>query len=178
MQEMERQRDQLSSIVAQTKRMARKYGQIGLVEPDDIAQEVMLKVMNRKNGDSRPSGSWLYKAVYSSAMDAGRKASREKRFLKRDFQENELMMVSEKACFDSYRARPIDSSEDFRLDLYPELNNLLEGLSQPMRQTLLLYGEGYSYEEIARITKAKIGTIRSRLHHARRKARALLGVIS
>ncbi len=177
MQEMERQREQLSSIVAQTKRMARKYGQIGLVEPDDIAQEVMLKVMNRKNGDS-PSGGWLYKAVHSSAMDAGRKASREKRFLKRDFQENELMMVSEKACYESYRARRIDSAEDIRLDLYPELNNLLEGLSQPMRQALLLYGEGYSYEEIARITKTKIGTVRSRLHHARRKARALLGVIS
>jgi DNA-directed RNA polymerase specialized sigma24 family protein len=41
----------------------------------------------------------------------------------------------------------------------------------------VLYSEGNSYEEIARLTNTKLGTVRSRLHYARRRAKGLLSGI-
>ncbi|MGL1585761.1 sigma factor-like helix-turn-helix DNA-binding protein [Vibrio parahaemolyticus] len=38
----------------------------------------------------------------------------------------------------------------------------------------MLYSEGHSYEEISQLTNVKLGTVRSRLHYARRRAKKLL----
>jgi RNA polymerase sigma-70 factor (ECF subfamily) len=50
-----------------------------------------------------------------------------------------------------------------------EVTTALDGL-QPDYQTALLLSaiEGYSYEEIAEFTKAPLGTVRSRIHRARK----------
>jgi len=52
---------------------------------------------------------------------------------------------------------------------------LLEKLPLAQRLALLLhFMEGFSLEEIARITGTQVGTVKSRLHYAKRALRKLL----
>jgi len=53
--------------------------------------------------------------------------------------------------------------------------NLLNQLPLPQRAVLLLHFiENFSLEEIARITNTPLGTVKSRLHHAKRALRKLV----
>jgi len=53
--------------------------------------------------------------------------------------------------------------------------NLLNQLPLSQRAVLLLhFVEDFSLEEIARITEAPIGTVKSRLHYAKRSLRKLM----
>lgn len=81
MQVIEHGTVEMSSMLAAAKLMARRYGQIGVLEPDDIAQNAMLKLLKKKD-EPMPTLGWLYMAVRSSAVDAGRRASREQRALR------------------------------------------------------------------------------------------------
>jgi len=53
--------------------------------------------------------------------------------------------------------------------------NLLNHLPLPQRAVLLLYFvENFSLEEIARITNTPLGTVKSRMYHAKRALRKLV----
>jgi RNA polymerase sigma-70 factor (ECF subfamily) len=59
-----------------------------------------------------------------------------------------------------------------------EFMNLLDQLPLPQRSVLLLhFVEDFSLEEIARITETQLGTVKSRLHYAKKALRKLLGGI-
>src|SRR5262249_32507942 len=66
------------------------------------------------------------------------------------------------------------SSPDTYGDVMTEIDSVMANLTVPFRQVLMLVADGYSYDEIAALTGVKIGTVRSRLHHARKKAQSLL----
>lgn len=53
-------------------------------------------------------------------------------------------------------------------DLRRAVKEAIEGLAEPYRSTFLLRYSGLSYEEIAGIASCPVGTVRSRLHEARR----------
>jgi DNA-directed RNA polymerase specialized sigma24 family protein len=69
------------------------------------------------------------------------------------------------------------SLDDVEPDLIPRLKNVLKELTKPLRQVLILHAEGYSDSQIAVMTKTKLGTVRSRLHYARKRARCYLGKV-
>ena len=57
-----------------------------------------------------------------------------------------------------------------------EFMNLLNQLPLPQRSVLLLhFVEDFSLEEVSRITQTQLGTVKSRLHYAKRALRKLLG---
>ena len=151
MKKIQRSIDGISSILSEVKKMASRYRQIGLAEPEDIVQEAMLKVLKKKDKNAIGHG-WLYLAVQSSARDAGRKASRDRRLI----QKSAVLSVSEPTV-----------SYGERLILRSEAEDNLSRLSKPQREALVLFAEGHEYEEIARMTDAKIGTVRSRLYSRR-----------
>lgn len=69
------------------------------------------------------------------------------------------------------------SPEDtaFWLLLQLEVREAMENLPELQRQALILYAEeGLSYAEIATVMDASIGTIKSRIHHAKKTLRRLL----
>jgi RNA polymerase sigma-70 factor, ECF subfamily len=71
----------------------------------------------------------------------------------------------------------LDSPDDFliRREQEAEFMNLLDRLPLPQRSVLLLhFVEDFSLEEIARVTETRIGTVKSRLHYAKKSLRALL----
>jgi RNA polymerase sigma-70 factor (ECF subfamily) len=56
-----------------------------------------------------------------------------------------------------------------------EFMNLLNQLPLPQRSVLLLhFVEDFPLEEISRITETPLGTVKSRLHYAKRALRKLL----
>jgi RNA polymerase sigma-70 factor (ECF subfamily) len=78
-------------------------------------------------------------------------------------------------------AESTDQSENgpdellIRQEQEAEFMKLLNQLSLPQRAVLLLHiVENFSLEEIARITNAPLGTVKSRLFHARRALRKLV----
>lgn len=178
MQVIEHGAVEMNLMLAAAKQMARRYGQIGVLEPDDIAQNAMLKFLKKKD-EPMPTLGWLYMAVRSSAVDASRRRSREQRALPYCLHGNTKVVAehneeySYSPAFTAYYV----SEGDNEIDLMPRLKNVLGKLSCPLKQVLVLYSQGYSYEEIARLTNTKLGTVRSRLHYARRRAKELLSGI-
>jgi len=177
MQCIENAAPDISSMLASATRLARRYGQIGVCDPDDIAQNAMVKLL-KKIDEEMPTFGWLYMAVRSSAGDAGRCLSRDRKLVYH-LQCN-IGLVAEHNSeysyspgFSQYSVQEVDNE----IDLMPRLKNVLGKLSGPLKQVLVLYSEGHSYEDIARLTNTKLGTVRSRLHYARRRAKKLLSSI-
>jgi RNA polymerase sigma factor (sigma-70 family) len=180
MQEVQRSTDEISSMLVLANRMARRYGRIGMNEPEDIAQNAMLKLLNRSD-DWPPTAGWLFKTVRSAAIDAGRIHSRDRRhILDLNYLNDEAHVtqsVCERADQDGYvhmRGTYIPARDERDPEMVLRLNKMLQQLTKPLRDVLVLYAEGLSYEEIAAITKAKIGTVRSRLYYARKYAQEML----
>jgi RNA polymerase sigma-70 factor (ECF subfamily) len=82
--------------------------------------------------------------------------------------------------FDEFREPPgdfEDSPDDLliRREQETEFMNLLNQLPLSQRSVLLLHFiEDFSLEEIARVTESPLGTVKSRLHYAKRALRKLL----
>ena len=59
--------------------------------------------------------------------------------------------------------------------LYADVQAAMNHLPEPQRQVLILYAEhGFSYAEIAETLAINIGTVKSRLHHAKQTLRRLV----
>jgi RNA polymerase sigma-70 factor (ECF subfamily) len=54
------------------------------------------------------------------------------------------------------------------------VNDAIAALGEPFRTTLLLRETGLGYEEVAKALGCPVGTVRSRLHEARRRLAAEL----
>jgi len=166
MQEVRRSEQEMSSLFQAARKMAGRYGKIGIAEPDDIVQTAMLELLNKNDGREANLG-WMYKVVKSSAMDAGRQAARERRVMSFPGL-YDLEKVGESCLVREEAAR------DLGIDLLSRLRDLFSSLSKPHAEAMMLYLEGCSYDEIAALTGMRIGTVRSRLHYARRRARSIL----
>lgn len=171
---------EVSTIYRAARQMARKFGYIGFLEPEDIAQQALLKML--KAHIMPPSMALLFTTVRNTAIDAMRSVKRESKFVTRVDDLDGALSICERADEDGYlrnrRIHPATAADDIEIDLMPRIKNMLQGLSKPARQVLVLYSEGYDYAEISQITGANIGTVRSRLHYARKRARTLLEAIA
>lgn len=137
----------------------------GLVGPDaeDVQQEVWLSVYRgiRSLHDPRAFRTWLFRTTRHHAIDFLRRRKRELRLL-------ELAAVE--------AAVPDEPEEDGDMAIDREvLHAAIEGLPPAQREVLLLrYRDDLSYAEIATVVGCPIGTVRTRLHHAKRKLYQLL----
>jgi len=132
-------------------------------DAEDAQQEVWLSVYRAiaTLADPRAFRTWLFSTTRRRAIDHLRKRRREQELL-------------------------IDAMEDVRRDHavqhdpWPELasdqiDTVLSALPPVQREVLLLrLRDEMSYSEIAVIVGCPVGTVKTRLHHAKRKARELL----
>jgi RNA polymerase sigma-70 factor, ECF subfamily len=58
--------------------------------------------------------------------------------------------------------------------LHKQVIDVLNQLPKLQRHALIMYARGFSYQEIANEQNTSVGTVRSRLHYARKQARQLL----
>ena len=126
---------------------------------DDLAQETLLQAargLSRFNGASRPE-TWLYSILLKHYRRQRRTRTRLWRRWLRWFERN-----------------PRDQSEgaaETRIvaeEWKGKLWGVVARLPEPQREAVILrYAEELSYEEISQVCGCPIGTVKSRLHHAR-----------
>jgi RNA polymerase sigma-70 factor (ECF subfamily) len=128
----------------------------------DVVQETFINAVRHigQLRDDAKFGNWLFGIAHQKCAQRWRK--RQDVFLE-DIPETP----------DEFEASPRDLL--VRREQETEFMNLLSQLPLPQRSVLLLhYVEDFSLEEIARITDAQLGTVKSRLHYARKSLRTLL----
>ena len=142
----------------------------------DITQEAFIKV-HRHLGRFQGSSSfytWLYRIVVNLCIDHVRKASRSSTV---DFDDS---IDHRRAAAESggrIAATPIAApdTELKRKELNAEIRRAVERLSEKHRQVIVLREfEGLAYKEIADILEISVGTVMSRLHHARQNLQSAL----
>ena len=130
----------------------------------DVVQETFIRAARHIGGlrDDGRFGSWLFGIAHQQCSRRWRRT------------------VREQAALEELAHAPKDLPEDpgeilIRNEQEAEFARLLSRLPEPQRAALLLhYLEDFSLEEIAEAVDAPVGTVKSRLHHARRAMRSLL----
>jgi len=138
----------------------------GLVGDDapDGQQELWLSVFKNIRGIVNPSAfrTWLFRATRHRAVDFLRSARRERELI------------------DDVGIEDVDASEELDAGQFEavdesDLDVALASMPPPQREVLLLrYRDELSYKEIALIVGCPIGTVRTRLYHAKRRMQELL----
>ena len=132
----------------------------------DIVQETFINAVRHIGGlrDEAKFGSWLFGIAHQKCIQQWRKQSR-----------------TESICIDVERLETISDGEpnpsDWLINKERE-DEFMRQLSQlpPSQRSVLLLNvvEEFSLEEIAAITVTAIGTVKSRLHYARKALRKLI----
>ncbi len=128
----------------------------------DLVQETFLAAV-RHLGSLREDakfGSWLFGIAHQKCLQRWRKRT-------------EVLLDEIPETPDAFEDGPDDLL--IRREEEAAFMNLLEQLPPPQRTALLLhFVEDFSLEEIARITGVELGTVKSRLHYAKRALRKLV----
>jgi RNA polymerase sigma factor (sigma-70 family) len=128
---------------------------------DDLASETFTRAFSARAGYDRAqlnAGPWLYGIATNLLRERGRREGRRWRAYARAIESGVLEDRYEQVH------RRVDASA-----VAPVLIPALSGLAAADRDALLLLAlTDLSYEEIAVATGAPVGTVRSRLHRARR----------
>ena len=129
----------------------------------DLVQETFIAATKYIGGlrDDEKFGSWLFGIAHQKVLLHWRKKGG-KEFLWEEIPDSP----------DESQDSPDDGI--IRREQEAEFMKLLEQLPLPQRSALLLhFVEDFSIEEIARITETQAGTVKSRLHYAKKSLRKL-----
>ncbi|HTX21473.1 MAG TPA: RNA polymerase sigma factor [Candidatus Aquilonibacter sp.] len=130
----------------------------------DLVQETFIAAVKHLGGlrDGEKFGSWLFGIAHQKVIQLWRKRGG-----------RELLFDEIPESLDEFEDSPDELL--IRREQEAAFMNLLNQLPPPQRSALLLhFVEDFSLEEIARITETQIGTVKSRLHYAKRALRKLL----
>jgi len=159
----------------------RAYGiAVGMLRnPDDAmdaAQEAFVKVFRNIHGFKGDSSfyTWLYRIVVNVCIDHCRKHGKMKpveydeTFRRRDEAEGVVPLTG--------NTKPMHPGAAFdQQELGGAIRDAIDSLSENHRAVILLREvEGLSYEEIATALECHLGTVMSRLHHARKNLQKAL----
>jgi RNA polymerase sigma-70 factor (ECF subfamily) len=130
----------------------------------DVVQETFIAAA-RHLGSLREDakfGSWLFGIAHQKVVQRWRKRT-------------EVLLDEIPETADEFEAGPDECL--IRREAEAEFMSVIEQLPPPQRAVLLLhYVEDFSLEEIVCITETPLGTVKSRLHYAKRALRKLLEV--
>ena len=130
-------------------------------DTEDIAQEIFLVVrrqLTRFRGGNL--AGWLYEIARRKVRDHRRRS-----WFKHVVLRQQEIDLTEVASPGAGPARTYEHAERRRL-----FQTLVAKMSEKLRTTFVLFEiEGYSGEEIARIQDIPLGTVWTRLHHARKE---------
>ena len=130
----------------------------------DIVQETFINAARHIGSlrDDDKFGSWLFGIAHQKCIQRWRKHAREEMFRDEILNEPEALGTSPDELL-------------IREEQEAEFMTLLNQLPPPQRSVLLLYFmEDFSLEEIARIAGVSVGTVKSRLHYAKKSLRRLV----
>ena len=131
----------------------------------DIVQETFIAAARHIGGlrEDDKFGSWLFGIAHQKCLQRWRKQGGK-----------EILLGEIPESPDEFETGPDDLL--IRREQEAEFMNLLNQLPLPQRAVLLLhFVEDFSLEEIARITETQVGTVKSRLHYAKKCAAKIAG---
>jgi RNA polymerase sigma-70 factor (ECF subfamily) len=143
-----------------------------LDESEDLVQDTLLKAFRFFDGFEKGTNAkaWLFQIMKNSFINNYRKTNREP--LKVDY--DDVQNFYEKIKSEDVNTQHYEN-DAFSDVLNDELVNALSILPDDFRTIVFLSDvEGYTYEEIADFIDCPVGTVRSRLHRARKMLYALL----
>ncbi|MBM3441379.1 MAG: RNA polymerase sigma factor [Bacteroidetes bacterium] len=125
----------------------------------DLLQETMYRAL--ANHDKYSVGTnikaWLYTIMRNIFINNYRRKAKQNTIF--DNSSNDFLL--------DYNQSTIDSGAESSLRM-KDVQQAIHGLPEIFRQPFLLYFEGYKYHEIAHALDEPLGTIKSRIHFARR----------
>jgi RNA polymerase sigma-70 factor (ECF subfamily) len=137
---------------------------------EDVLQEVFLSVWRDPAAYDRGRGSvasWLLTVVHHKAVDAVRREESQRR---RQARSEEDLALSEPVA-----RRDVDEEAWARV-VAEQVRSALRGLSSPQREALTLaYYGGYTQREVAALTGAPLGTVKTRMLIGMRRLKEALG---
>jgi RNA polymerase sigma-70 factor (ECF subfamily) len=130
----------------------------------DVVQETFINAIRHIDSlrDDEKFGGWLFGIAHQKCIQRWRKHARDE------------------ALQEQFAAIPVESHDDplellIREEQEAEFMKLLNNLPLPQRSVLLLHFiEDFSLEEIAVITGTQVGTVKSRMHYAKKALRKLM----
>lgn len=146
-------------------------------DAEDITQEVFLKALNSLHRFREESSlqTWLFRIATNLCRDAHRRRQREKGWLSLWRQTDEQSETEEGSIVDPPDDRFNPEKLLLREELGAILSEAMEQLPLAMREVLILHDvEQMPYEEIAQALGVPLGTVKSRLFHARARLRESL----
>lgn len=138
---------------------------------EDLVQELVTRMYARSSSLNELENvkSWLLRAMYNLFIDSVRKQKQDKQVDGGDIAEEAILAVP---C-------PSGSAEDVTLRLLEQqrIEAALYALNAEHRAVIVLHDmEGYTLVELEPILEVPLGTLKSRLHRARRQLRELLSM--
>lgn len=133
----------------------------------DIVQETFVNAVRYLGSlrDEAKFGSWLFGIAHQKCVQQWRRQSRERRVLE----------ATDEPPENFADAGPDPGELLLRQEQEEELMQLLDHLPPPQRSVVLLHFlEDFTLEEIAAISGTALGTVKSRLHYAKRMLRQLI----
>jgi RNA polymerase sigma-70 factor (ECF subfamily) len=137
-------------------------------DAEDLVQETFLRAyQGLPNFDGRASlGTWLYRIATNLCIDHQRRRARRAPTVSYSALDDEDGEPAEWDFPDQQTPNPLEAALNRELEAVVE--EAIGKLSPKLKTVLLLYDvEELSYEEIARVLGIPIGTVKSRLNHAR-----------
>ena len=138
-------------------------------DASDVLQDAFLKVYDSINAFRQESAfeTWLYRIVVNLSIDAVKKRKRQQESMA------SLSEVSDVHQNPDIQQDPTRQAE--RNELQEWVTQAVNSLSIKHRSVVILHElEGLSHPQIADILDCSEGTVRSRLHYARKRLRVLL----
>ena len=126
---------------------------------DDIMQEVWLKayLSIRKLKDYRALRPWLYRIARGTAIDSVRKSA--------------------VRSAEPLETEPVDTAHNIEFDSVDakQIHKALASLTDSHREMMTLFFlEELTMQEISEVVEVPLGTVKSRLHHAKKALKAIL----
>lgn len=147
------------------------YRQVGNAnDASDIVQQTFIKAyqnLGRFKGDASLC-TWLYRIAFNESVNFFRRRGRRRTV---------PMVVS--SGEEEVSLEPVDEEDPSRAtdrrELHERVQAALQELEEESRQIVILREfEGMAYDEIAGLLRIPVGTVRSKLHRARRTLKARL----
>ena len=128
-------------------------------DADDLMQETMLKAISNREKFSEGTNlkAWLYTIMKNTFITQYHRMVRRKTFI--DTTENLHYLNSPDHVTEN------ESSITFALD---DINDAIESLKPEYREPFMMHFSGFKYHEIADYLEIPIGTVKNRIHIARK----------
>lgn len=147
-------------------RLARFLMRGNLADAEDLVQDTVLRAFEAFPRFQAGTNlrAWLFRILRNAYVDLLRRRGRQA-----ELAESLEMAPERDPAVDAFRAQAARERTE------ADLEATLAHLPAELRMALLLVdGEGMRYEEVAEVMECPVGTVRSRLHRARRLLRQLL----